>query len=155
MRLRPYFLIIAIPGFAASSLQAADGDGDRARKDLTALERAWVDAEQNRDAAALDRIIDDQFVCTFLTSKPIGKSDFIKSEMRPGPKGSQDLSDETMILSGDTAIVVNTDTLRGVSKGAPYVVTARVTATYIKRGGHWRALAEHLAWEAKPPPPKS
>ncbi len=155
MRLRSCFLVIATLGLAPAPQAAADSGADHARKELAALERAWVDAEQNRDVAALDRILDDQFVCTFLTSKPIGKSDFIKSEMRPGPKGSQDLSDESMIVSGDTAIVINTDTLRGVRNGTPYAETARITATYIKRGGHWRALAEHMAWETKPPPPKS
>ena len=153
MRLRLGFLMIAAVGLATLA-RAADSGADRARRELARLEREWVDAEANRDSAALDRILDDQFICTFLTGKPIGKSDFIKSETRPGPKGTQDLSDETMIVSGDTAIVVNTDTLHGVRNGTPYSETARITATYIKRGGHWRALAEHMAWETKPTPSK-
>lgn len=155
MRLRPIFLIITILGLAPAALAAATGsDTDHAHEELAALERAWIDAEINRDPVALDRIIDDQFVCTFLVGKPIGKRDFIKSETLPGPKETQDLSDETMIVSGDTAVVVNTDTLHGVRNGAPYAETARITATYIKRAGHWRALAEHIAWETKPAAPK-
>lgn len=156
MRLRPDFLVVAAVGLTpATQAAAADSGADRARKELATLEREWVDAEMNRDSAALQRILDDQFVCTFLTSKPLGKSEFIKAEMRPGPKGIQDLSDETVIISGDTAVVVETDTLRGVRNGTPYVETARVTVTYIKRGGHWRALAEQMAWDTKPPPPKT
>lgn len=157
MRLQPKILVVAAAGLAPTTqAPAADSGADRARKDLAVLERAWVDAEINRDPVALERILDDQFVCTFQTSKPLRKSDFIKAETRPGgPKETQDLSDETVVISGDTAIVVETDTLRGVKDGSPYAITGRFTVTYIKRGGHWRALAEHGAWQAKPSPPKS
>ncbi|HEY5071617.1 MAG TPA: nuclear transport factor 2 family protein [Caulobacteraceae bacterium] len=135
--------------------QASAGDDANAgaKAQLAALEREWVGAEVNRDPAPLVRILDDQFVCTFLTSKPVGKSDFIRLVTRPGPTESQDISDETVIVIGDTAVIVETDTARGVRDGTPYTNTLRVTVTYIQRHGHWRALAEHLAWGVTPPAP--
>ena len=156
MKLRSNLLLLAAIGLMQPmQATAADSSADRARKEIAALERAWVDAEMNRDAGALERILDDQFICTFQTSKPLRKSDFIKAETRPGPKGTQDLSDETVVIDRDTAIAVETDTLHGVRDGSPFTATGRFTVTYIKRGGRWRALAEHGAWETKPSAPKS
>jgi len=134
--------------------QVGAGDTAAASKaQLAALEREWIEAEVHRDPAPLQRILDDQFVCTFLTSKPIRKSDFIKFVTRPGPSESQDVSDETVIVTGDTAVIVETDTARGVRDGVPYTNILRATVTYVERQGRWRALAEHLAWGVTPPPP--
>jgi ketosteroid isomerase-like protein len=58
---------------------------------------------------------------------------------------SQTLTDETVIVDGDTAVVVGTDTLRGTKSGAAHTAVARYTVTYIRRNGQWMALAEHLA----------
>src|ERR1039458_4671904 len=46
-------------------------------------------------------------------------------------------------VAGDTAVVVETDTLRSATNGQPSTTVYRFTVTYIKRGGHWFALAEH------------
>lgn len=148
--------ILAFGLTPAVSLAAAalDASAERARTELATLERQWVDAEANRDAATLQRILDDKFVCTYMTAKPLDKHAFIEAETRPGgPKGTQELSDETVIVSGDTAVVVETDTLRSVKDGKLHTETARLTATYIRRHGRWQALAEHMAWKA--PSPKS
>ncbi len=49
-----------------------------------------------------------------------------------------------MIVDGDTAVLVGTDTARGVKNGATYTAVYRYTVTYIRREGQWRALAEHI-----------
>ena len=58
---------------------------------------------------------------------------------------SHDLTDRSMIVDADTAVIVDTDTMRGTRNGEPCTAKARVTAVYIKRDGAWRILAEHLA----------
>ena len=60
------------------------------------------------------------------------------------PTESQALTDRIVIIDGDTAVVIGTDTERGTKKGAPYAEVARYTATYIRRNGQWVALAEHM-----------
>ena len=47
------------------------------------------------------------------------------------------------LVAGDTAVVVETDTERKVRDGKPSAAVYRFTVTYIRRGGHWVALAEH------------
>lgn len=57
---------------------------------------------------------------------------------------SQTLSDESVIVDRDTAVIVGTDTASGTEKGSPYRVVFRYPVTYVHRQGHWLALAEHL-----------
>lgn len=58
---------------------------------------------------------------------------------------SDTLSDQIVIVDGDTAVVVGTDTERSTKKGEAHIAVARYTATYVRRNGRWLALAEHLA----------
>jgi ketosteroid isomerase-like protein len=58
---------------------------------------------------------------------------------------SQEMSDVSVHVRGDAAVVVGIDTARGTSDGQPYVYALRCTVTYIKRDGHWVALAEQFA----------
>ena len=114
---------------------------------LLALEQEWVKAESNHDAATLERILDDQFLCRFGTAQPLGKKAFIAA-VTDGPLDptlSQTLSDQVIIINGDTAIVMETDTIRRTKDGQPMESVHRFTTTYIRRHGRWRALAEQSA----------
>lgn len=110
------------------------------------LSKEWVAAEIKHDANTLRRILDDKFVASFGVKKPYDKEGFIKAIVADDvdPTESQTLTDETVIIDNDTAVVVGTDTVRGTDKGAAYTVVYRYTVTYIRRHGQWVALAEHL-----------
>jgi ketosteroid isomerase-like protein len=131
--------------FAAGNTRAGDKSTTADEQALLKLEHEWVEAEARHDAVALHAILDDRFVSTFGAGKPSDKSAFIK-EVTAGaidPTESQELSDHTIIVAGHTAVVVETDTLRSTTNGQPSTNVYRFTVTYIKRGGHWFALAEH------------
>lgn len=110
------------------------------------LEKQWAAAEDKHDAATIRRILDDKFVATFGAQKPYDKEAFIKEEVAGDvdPTASQTL-DETVILDGDTAVVIGTDTERGTKNGVAYKAVDRYTVTYVRRQGQWLALAEHIA----------
>ena len=118
----------------------------QAAQQVLDVDRAWADAEVKHDAAALRRILDDHFVATFGAGKPYDKEGFIKAVIggAPDPTESQDLSDRTVRVDSDTAVIVETDTLRGTNEGKAYANVYRITTVYIRRNGHWVALAEHL-----------
>jgi hypothetical protein len=124
-----------------SALPAAD-----AVRQLHDLERRWVAAEIKRDAATLRSILDDGFVATFGAGKPHDKEGFIKAVVGDATDTilSQDLTDETVRVDRDTAVVVETDTVRGIDAGQEYTRVRRITTTYIKRNGRWVTLAEHM-----------
>ena len=126
----------------ASSQTASPTD---ARQQLLDLEQEWTAAEEKRDAAVLRRILDERFVATFGAAKTYDKDEFI--ELFAGdvdPTASHTLTYEAVIIDHDTAVLVGTDTAGGTRDGMAYTAVYRYTATYIRRHGRWRALAEHI-----------
>ena len=143
-------LVLACGMVASSPGKELNNSNDRPLADekqvVLNLEQEWVNAEIKHDAIALGRILDDKFVATFGSGKLIDKQAFIQQLVSGDvdPSESQTLTDRTVIIDNDTAIVVGTDTLSGTKKGAAYTLVARYTVTYIRRKGQWVALAEQL-----------
>ena len=109
------------------------------------LEKEWTAAEDKNDATVLRRILDERFVATLGAARTLDKEAFIKLFTGDvDPTKSQTLTYEAVIIDGDTAVLVGTDTARGTKDNAPYTAVYRYTATYIRRNGQWRALAEHI-----------
>jgi len=124
-----------------------DASQAKAKEELVKLESDWATAEDRHDEATLRRILDEKFVVTLGTkTPPYNKEGFIKAVLAGyvDPTKSQTLSDQTVIVDGDTGVVVATDTERGTKKGEAFTVVGRYTATYIRRNGQWVALAEHI-----------
>jgi steroid delta-isomerase-like uncharacterized protein len=141
-----YDFVSFFPKISAANSTLSDDDLSAAKQQVLNLEREWVDAEIKHDAATLRRILDDKFVASFGAKKPYDKEAFIK-EIVSGdvdPTESQTLTDRTVIIDHDTAVVVGTDTERGTRNGGAYTAVYRYTVTYIRRNGSWVALAEHL-----------
>ncbi len=136
--------VAALSGNAAGA-QGAPAAG--ARQQVMALMRDWVTAEDQHDAAALTRILDDKFLATSGAGQPVNKDTFIKklTAGAPDSKQSQTLSDETVIVDGDTAVVIGTDAFHRTDGATPDGLTLRYTITFIHRNGRWAALAEHIA----------
>jgi ketosteroid isomerase-like protein len=116
------------------------------QQQLIALDQEWVRAECNNDGTTLERILDPQFVHTFGTGPLIDRSAFIQSvtEGPIDPTLTQTLTDRTVVINGDTAVVMQTDTIRHIDEGQSVEHAYRLTTTYIRRNGHWRALALHM-----------
>jgi hypothetical protein len=133
--------------FGSGSTHAGEKAATADEQALLKLEHEWVDAEARHDVVALQAILDDRFVATFGAGKLLDKNAFIE-DITAGaidPTENQELSGRTIIVAGDTAVVVETDTIRRVTNGAPSANVYRFTVTYIKRRGHWAALAEQGA----------
>jgi ketosteroid isomerase-like protein len=142
--------LFLLPSYLLRSTDAPAGAVDaseaKAREEVLKLEKEWVIAENKHDEAALRRILDEKFISTFGTKAPRDKEAFIKGVLAGDidPTVSQTVTDQTVIVDGDTVVVVDTDTLRGTRKGEIYTMVGRATATYIHRNAAWVALAEHM-----------
>ena len=146
------FLSLALAGSIAilsASAQAAFSQSPApadASQQVLNLMREWVAAENRHDAAALGRILDDKFISTAGAGSPKNKDAFIKAltagDADPGQ--SQSLTDETVIVDGDTAVTVGTDTFYKAGSAEPAGLKLRYTITLVRRHGHWVALAEHV-----------
>jgi len=117
-----------------------------AKQQVLELEEKWVEAENKHDAATLEKILDDKFLATFGARAPRDKATFIQhiTAGEVDPTQSQTMTERTVIVDGDTAVVIGTDTISGTAKGAAYSAAYRYTITYVHRGARWVALAEHM-----------
>ena len=146
---RQLLSLVLAGAFAALSANAAAAQGAPAadaRQQVMKLLHDWVIAEDRHDAAALARILDDKFLATSGAGQPVNKETFIK-KLTVGaadPKQSQSLTDETVIVDGDTAVVIGTDAFHRTDGAEPSGPTLRYTITFIRRNARWAALAEHI-----------
>jgi ketosteroid isomerase-like protein len=131
---------------AWSCASSAVPSAEEAKEQVLRVDREWANAEINRDADALGRILDGNFIAVYGSGKVVDKETFIKDVIGDGTDRilSQDLSDVTVRVRGNTAVVVETDTIRGSERGQPYIEATRLTTTYVKRNGSWVALAERF-----------
>lgn len=149
-------LAVTVPLHAGNASDSKASSAE-AKRQVLQLEREWTAAEIKRDVVKLRQILDDQFVATFGSGDVTDKEGFIKAVV--GDENdvilSQDLTDETIRVDGDTAVAVLTDTVHGTDKGEPYTQVLRITTTYIRREGKWLALAEHMVVRKPPPHPSA
>ena len=137
---------LAISIVAWSAAAQAQSSAADAKQQASQLLRDWVTAENEHDAAALDRILDDQFISTYAAGKPTRKAAFIASltKGKADPRQTQSIEDETIVVDGDTAILVGTDTFHRTDHAEPDGLALRYTITCVRRHGRWVALAEHI-----------
>jgi hypothetical protein len=147
MNRRQGFAIIAALLAVSTVRAAADGSEVKAQSDeqqVIAIETAWVDAEVQRDDAVLDRVLDDRFLVNSGKGVPRNKASVI-ADVRGWTLVAETITDRTVLVDGDTAIVFGTASFRFAVDGKDDEVSAaRYTTTYVKRDGRWRALALHM-----------
>jgi ketosteroid isomerase-like protein len=118
--------------------------GDEEQQVL-AVEDAWIDAETRRDEAALRRIMDDRYTVNRSDGTTVGKEAEVVRLLGSNIL-SATLSERSVLVDGDTAVTFGTVNVTMPADGAGTVTSAaRYTLTYVRRNGHWRALAFHAS----------
>lgn len=120
----------------------------QAEAELRQLERAWLDAYDNNDAAAMESILADGFVITYGDGKMLDKKQVIAG-LKPGapknPDAQQYTEDSTVRIYGDTAVITGRYIYKQRKGDKETVSQSRYTDTYIKLKGRWQVVASHLA----------
>jgi hypothetical protein len=101
--------------FIATSSSLADEskgprvpDAAEAEKQVLSLSRQWVAAEDKVNIVTLRSILDARFIATFGSGKTYTKEAYIKAMVGNGTvdaTASQTLTDETVVVDRDTAVV--------------------------------------------------
>lgn len=111
---------------------------------LIQLERDWDAAFQRQDTQLLDRILAPEFVVTYGDGTRGDKAKEISLARDFNQQvDSRTLSDFTVKVFGDTAVVWFSQQLVGPRQGKPVAVTYRFTDVFLRRGGRWQAVASH------------
>jgi uncharacterized protein (TIGR02246 family) len=124
--------------------------------EVRALERAWLDAYEKRDAAAMNRIVADDFSIAYGDGSTQSKADVIAALERaagqPAPKFTTE--DVRARAYGDTVILTGrVITERARPDGTSSRRAARYTDTYVRRNGQWQVASSHLGSNTDAPAP--
>ena len=133
----------------AQSKQNAAGRGRQSRSSvgphqaLKDVEHQWLDAVKSHDSAALNRILDDQFISTGDDGQVFNKSQFIAAAAAAIKLESYNFDEMNIRIFGDTAVVSGLLTARLSVAGKDSSGAFRYTDTFVRRLGRWRAVASH------------
>ena len=113
--------------------------------EIRRMEFEWGVAFERRDMAALDRLMDDEYVVT----DPLGNVRS-KAESLSAIKSNQVLFESTksdnikVRVNGDTAVVTGRSSFKGWYKGWSMGGQYQYTDVLVKREGYWLAVSSHI-----------
>lgn len=121
----------------------------RAEDEVRRLERQWLDAYEQNDAVAMERIVADDFTITFpnggMQTKPQLMA-MVRAPRRAGQPRMKFYTDGVQSRAyGDTVILVGRVTTEYEREGKTVREQSRYTDTYVRRGGRWQVVASHLS----------
>jgi hypothetical protein len=131
------FLLLAISLPVAA--QSATADPDQAR--ILALETAWNRAEEQKDAKALDGLLDNRLLYIDYDGSLMNKAQFLDSVKAPSLHPEQIVNESmTAQMYGTTAIVTGVYREKGTVAGKAYLRRGRFIDTWINQNGTWRCV---------------
>jgi ketosteroid isomerase-like protein len=139
------FLGLLLCAAVTATGQQSKADSDTAvSQTLQGMERAWLNAEKNHDAAAFEKIVADDWIAI----TPEGKSQTRTeraAEIKASHTTSTTMGEMKVRVFGDTAVVTGTDdevSMEGSKKSIDHYVW---TDVFVKRNGKWLAVASQTA----------
>jgi ketosteroid isomerase-like protein len=138
-RILPVFLLLAatisLPGQAQSDKNAVE-------QTLIQIEHDWSQADTKKDAAALNRILAEDWIGIDFEGTVLTKSQALK-DINSGSASLEStvLSDMKVRIYGNTAIVTGTDTEKSEYHGKDSSGKYLWTDVFVLRNGRWQAVS--------------
>jgi ketosteroid isomerase-like protein len=109
---------------------------------IVALEHAWNQAEERKDAKALDALLDNSLVYTDYDGTLKTKADFLAGVRALALSPEQQVTESmTAQVYGDVAVVTGVYRVKGINKGKAYLRRGRFTDTWVNHAGNWVCVA--------------
>ena len=150
-------LLTVAPCAVSPAQQAQQPKLTKAEEEVRKLEREWLDAYEQNDGGAMDRIVADDFTITFpngaVQTKPQLMA-MVKSPRRAGqPRMKFHTEDVRSRAYGGTVILIGRVVTEYERDGKAVREQSRYTDMYVLRDGRWQVVASHLSnvEEAKRP----
>jgi ketosteroid isomerase-like protein len=140
MKARVSVCVLLFASALLAMAQQQDEEAERTR--ILAPENAWNQAEEHKDAQALDGLLGSGLVYVDYDGSFMDKAQFMASVKAPSLHPEQ-ITNESMTahVYGDSAIVTGVYREKGVNKGKPYLRRGRFTDTWVKQNGTWVCVA--------------
>lgn len=124
------------------TLKISNGEDE---DEIRRVESEWGDAFEQRDFAALDRIMADEYILTDPLGNVRGKEESLAALKTNEVRFESTKSDNVDVrINGDTAVVTGRATFRGRYRGWSMAGKYQYTDVLVKRGDSWRAVGSHI-----------
>lgn len=134
------------------SVPASGSSGDDA-KTVAALDTQYQAAVKNNDAAAMNRILADDFVVVLGSGKVYTKADLLNfARTRRVLYNHQEESEQSVRVWGDTAVVTAKLWLKGLDEGKPFDYHVWFSDTYARTPSGWRYVHGQASLPLPNPP---
>ena len=135
------FLVV---GQGSMKSKAAKAGG--VEQQLKEMEDDWQKATRAKDTAALKRIIAEDWAATNEMGKILNREEYLsQTTANTDVIQSNENTDMLVRVFGDTAVVTGGLTEKGTRNGTAYTDIYKWTDVFVKRGGHWQAVASQWA----------
>lgn len=120
----------------------------KAEQEVRLLEREWLDAYEQYDVEAMNRIVADDFLITHIDSTMQTKPQIVANLKAPRREGQPAMKffteDVESRVYNDTVILTGRVVTQYSVGGKTARQQSRYTDTYVKRKGRWQVVASHL-----------
>ena len=127
---------------------ARAAQNSNAERDITELNRQWVEAIIRHDAPAHERILADEYTATGVNGLVATKAQIVMSlRTPPAPDANRieamEAEESEVRVYGDVALFSGRVKVRGRGKEQPFGDLVRLTIVYVRRAGRWQPVASH------------
>lgn len=117
------------------------GDASVATR-LLALEHAWNQAEERKDARAMDSILDNSMVYIDYDGSMLSKAQFLAQIKAPSLQPQQEITQSMSVhVYSNTAVVSGVYIAKGIENGKAYTRHGRFLDTWTIKDGNWVCIA--------------
>jgi ketosteroid isomerase-like protein len=149
-------LVLSLALLAAAPLSAhAQAAPEAATKSpdvvaLEALNSQWLTAYKTRDAAALDRVLADDFQGVYQGGRIMKKADILALATNPARVfETVAWEDVRIVVIGDVAVLRARARVSGKAAEGPFSSINDFADVYVRRAGVWRAISAHVVQVAQ------
>ncbi len=132
---------LAMPLFAQG--QTSTAKNDKAAQEVIEFRNKYIEAEENRDMAFLDKILADDFFALNPQGKLLDKAGQLENLKRPD-RTLKVLNPRDMHVqfyaNGDVAILTEHVTVDGHDNGKPFGGEYRFLRVFAKQNGGWKVV---------------
>jgi len=132
---------LAMPMLAHGQTPAAKND--KAAQEVIDFRNRYIEAEENRDMAFLDKILADDFFALNPQGKLLNKTQQLENLKRPERTLKVLNARETHVqfyANGDVAILTEHVTVDGHDNGKPFGGEYRFLRVFAKQNGNWKVV---------------
>ena len=123
--------------------QEPAAQNDKATQDLIAFRNKYIEAEENRDTAYLQKVLADNFFALNPQGRLLNKEQQLENLKRPDRTLKIVNARDTHVQfygNGTVAILTEHITVQGVDKGQPFGGELRFLRVFAKQGGEWKVV---------------